>query len=552
MKKSLFAVLAIVGLVLSCDKDYNTIGSELVEGGNYNFSKREVTNIKAYSRPTGQVQSNNLPVNALGVYTHRVSPNEVSLSHFVTDLQLSSSAPNFGYDIDIQANDSVYIYIPYFYKSSETVTDAESNRTFVLDSIYGDLSSSIDLKIYHSDYYLRSFDANDPTIPQKYYSGVEDRSLVETNLQMQLNNSSNVAENTEFKFSADEIRIYESDGDGNFLDEDGNVTTNPSERVVKERLEPGVWINLDKTFFLNEVLNASATDLLNNSNFKEHLKGIYFQATQNSGEKGAMAVLDFSKGYINIQYHSKDENTAESELKKKSFKLNLRGNTVNFFENNFTISDGEEELYLKGGDGSMVFIDLFGPDLNTNGIADELEGLRNDEILINDAVLTFTINQSTVEGEEPIRIYVYDATNNTVILDYYDSTTFSNPKYNKFQFGGFLQVDETENGIKYSIRLTAHLNKIINSDDPDINKNVVLGVSLTDNINVASFRSLKNSVSIPVEVPVSTTQSFNTTPQSSIITPLGTRLYGANLLESDPNYGDRLKLEIYYTKPNAN
>lgn len=371
---------------------------------------------------------------------------------------------------------------------------------------------------------------------------------------MQLNNSSNVAENSEFKFSADEIRIYESDGDGNFLDEDGNVTTNPSERVVKERLEPGVWINLDKTFFLNEVLNASATDLLNNNNFKEHLKGIYFQVAQNTGEKGAMAVLDFSKGYINIQYHSKSEDTAESELKKKSFKLNLIGNTVNFFENNFTISDGEEELYLKGGDGSMVFIDLFGPDSNTDSddVADELQVLRDEKILINDAVLTFTINQSAVEGEEPIRIYVYDATNNTVILDYYDSTTFSNPKYNKFQFGGFLQVDETENGIKYSIRLTAHLNKIINSDDPDINKNVVLGVSLTDNINVASFRSLKNSVSIPVEVPVSTTQSFNTTPQSSIITPLGTRLYGANLLESDPNYGDRLKLEIYYTKPNAN
>lgn len=551
MKKSLVLVLAIIGLMVSCDKDYNTIGSEILGDGNYDFEKYLVEHIKAYSRPTGSVQSNNLPMNALGVYTDTNPEFGVSSAHFVTDLQLERSAPDFGYDIDIQSNDSVYIYIPYFYDSSEVDTDAEGNRTFnKLDSIYGDLDSSINLKIYHNDYYLRNYDAVDPTVPQKYYS--DEKGLIESNLGVQLNNSSNLSENDEFKFSSNEIRFYKSDGNGNFLDESGVVTTDPNEKVVKNRLEPGLWINLDKTFFLNEVLNASATDLLNNNNFKEHLKGIYFQVTQNTGEEGAMAMLDFSKGYINIQYHSKNEDTAESPLEKKSFKLLLRGNTVNFFDNNFTISstDNDEELYLRGGDGSIVFIDLFGPDSpsDDDDVADELQGLRDENILINDAILTFTIKQENIQGKEPTRIYVFDASNNTTIVDYtFDTSTLANSKYNKFQFGGFIKLDENDRGVKYSIRITSHINKIINGNDSETNKNIVLGVSLTDNINVPTLRYLKNTTNIPLDVPNGSIEDFEFVPQSSIITPLGTTLYGTQPSVDEEN---RVKLEIYYTKPN--
>jgi hypothetical protein len=35
----------------------------------------------------------------------------------------------------------------------------------------------------------------------------------------------------------------------------------------------------------------------------------------------------------------------------------------------------------------------------------------------------------------------------------------------------------------------------------------------------------------------------------SVVNPLGTILYGSNLPVTDPNYDKRLKLEIFYTKP---
>lgn len=545
MKNKFLLLVSILGLSVACDKDYNTIGSEIVGDGNYLLDKYEVQNLKAYSRPTGPVQTNNLPINALGVYEDPLFGT--STAHYVTDLQLERTAPDFGYDVEIQSVDSVYLYIPFFSRQTAVGAGIEPN-TFELDSIHGDVDSSIRLRVYHNNYYLSTIDPSNPTDNRKYYS--DEKNLIESNLGVQLNNSPNVSENEEFLFSKDEIIIYETDGNGNYVDADGNVTVVLDERVVKERMAPGIWLNLDKNFFLNNVLLTSSTNLINNNVFKEHLRGLYFQATKNSGEEGAMAMLDFTRGYVNIQYHSKDEDTADAELKKKAFKLNLRGTTANFFDNNFTISDGEENLYLKGANGSIVYLDIFGPDSpsDSDDVADELQQLRDGNILINNAQLTFTINRTNPLGKEPKRIYIFDATNNTPIFDYFfDGSVAANPKDNKFLLGGFIETDENGDGITYKIRLTSHINKIINNQDEDDRKNVVLGISLTDNINAPTMFSTLNSHTIPTEVPNGSSQEFSSVPQSSIITPLGTVLYG-----NHPNVApeNRIKLEIYYTQPN--
>ena len=39
-------------------------------------------------------------------------------------------------------------------------------------------------------------------------------------------------------------------------------------------------------------------------------------------------------------------------------------------------------------------------------------------------------------------------------------------------------------------------------------------------------------------------------PVSSVMSPLGTVLYGTNMPAGDPNVAKKLKLEIYFTKPN--
>jgi hypothetical protein len=39
-------------------------------------------------------------------------------------------------------------------------------------------------------------------------------------------------------------------------------------------------------------------------------------------------------------------------------------------------------------------------------------------------------------------------------------------------------------------------------------------------------------------------------PSMSVASPLGTVLWGSNIPVTSPNYDKRLRLEIFYTKPN--
>ena len=67
---------------------------------------------------------------------------------------------------------------------------------------------------------------------------------------------------------------------------------------------------------------------------------------------------------------------ANPEIDNKTYILNLNGKSVGFFENQSTLVQNPDNLYLRGGEGSMAIIDLFGPDNDNNGVADKLEELR--------------------------------------------------------------------------------------------------------------------------------------------------------------------------------
>ena len=67
-----------------------------------------------------------------------------------------------------------------------------------------------------------------------------------------------------------------------------------SVRVVKERLAPGIYLELNKEYFKKKkILQASSANLYNNNAFKEYFRGLYFQTEQISGVDPAMAMLNF-------------------------------------------------------------------------------------------------------------------------------------------------------------------------------------------------------------------------------------------------------------------
>ncbi len=595
MKNSLVKGIAfVVGLftLVSCDKDFNSMGSDLLDDNHFTLEKYEVQNLKAYSKATGPVQSNNLPINALGIYKDPYFGT--TKAQFVSQVELTTANPTIGYQPVI---DSVYLYVPYFSTLKSTTEAGE--RVYELDSVYGySETAKFKLHVYENGYFLRDFDpATDFESGQKYYSNEKPQIEAFKGTEL-LNNSTKVAQNEEFVFSNKEIFIYKTDGNGAYVDAAGAVLANQNDvtlRVIKERKLPGLWLDLKNSFFQQKILDAAVSGVLfNNNSFKNYLRGLLFEVQEITPDQGALAMLDFSTAEFKILYKAatlapttevpnptKTRRTLTLQMGYKSTG-SKKANSINFIEhtrsNNYqtklTASNevtGDDRLYLKGGNGSVAFIDVFGPDVkkavndvlvpepNGNGIPDELELLRIDlkqnNWLVNEANLVFYIDKAPMSDSkqiEPERIYIFDATNHKPIIDYYaDNSTGSNVKKNKGSFGGIIEretvadANGNKKGIKYKVRLTEYIRQLIKNENTDYDDNVRLGVAVIEDINSPSNAYLNpaNPITIgTIQVPF--------IPVSSVMSPLGTILYGTNIPAGDPNVAKKLKFEIYFTKPN--
>lgn len=543
-KGLLFAAIAFS--LVSCDKDFNTIGSNIVDEDYFNFDKAEYE-VVAYDSITGPVQTNNLELNTLGIYDN--GPFGTSAAHFVTQVELPTTNMDFGINHEV---DSVWIYVPYF--STETGTNSDGIKTYKLDNVYGG-DQQFRLKLYENGYYLGSYDQNDPLGIVRHFS--DEKSKVENNKRghdgmgnsilngMYLNDSGEQNENVKFWFNPEERVIYKTNGAGLYVDSSGDVLTdqgNISARVVAERFTPGIWLNLNKDFVKERILKAPSDKLVNTNVFKEYFRGLYFQVEAINPGQGAKAILDFSKGYVRIEYAADfdTDKNPETPLVRldKSVKLALSGNRINFFDTNYVLPSDNERLFLNGGNGSVTFINVFGEDGSDTGTTpDNLEEIRTKNWLINEANLTFYVDNvamSTVENE-PLRIYLYDAKNQKPIVDY-NADVMVNPidsKLNKIGYGGIIEKDASGKGIKYKIRITEYLKSCIKNAD---STNFKLGLVVTENINTSANAYLK---------PISGQQPKKAIPVTSIINPLGTILHSPTSTETEK----RLKLEIYYTKP---
>ena len=550
LKYMLFVMF--VAVFSSCDKDFNEIGSSIIGDDHYGLIKDDTNSLVAYNQNLGSVQSNNLPVNSLGYYNNPFFGK--TKASVVTQVELIGANPTFGTNPTVT---KVELSLPYY--STLTNTDATTgDHTYELDSIYG--SSKIKLSVYESKYYLRDLDAATGFEDvQKYYSGDGPNFDANKNPDRLNDDADSPSQNDAFFFSNEELKTYKT--------VDGTQT-------VDTRTAPGMRLNLRKSFFQDKIFNGStAGKLINNNVFKEYFRGLYFktEANSDSPDQGSLAMLDFKKGKITITYNvsvTATDGTITTE--EKTLILNLAGNTVNVFENDYSneyvtnitsginTAQGDSKLFLKGGAGSMAVISLFGetdirgfdtdgnPTSGPNGVSDELDDLRNpsngQKLLVNEANLIFSIDSASISGAyEPNRIYLYDLNNKRPIIDYYtDISLNSIPKFNKAIHGGIIEKATTGNkrGYQYKIRLTNHIRNLINKDST----NIRLGLVVTEAIATVTSAKLKT--------PTLTGIPVDRTPLSNVINPLGTVLFGNNIPVGDPNYAKRLKLEIFYTKPN--
>ncbi|OIQ29953.1 MAG: hypothetical protein BM564_04055 [Bacteroidetes bacterium MedPE-SWsnd-G2] len=526
MKKIKLALkyIVCVGVLTSfiaCDEDFSSIGTDIVGETNF-ITNDSLFDVTAYTYKLDPVQTNNLPVNQIGILDDPTYGKTTST--FVSQLNTTVLDPSFGDNVEL---DSVVMTVPYF---SRAVSSDEDGSTYELDSVFG--SGFVNLSIYESNYFLRDFDPNSEfDEAQKYFSNgsTSESDFIDPS----------VLEGTElafienFKPSQNAIELKDLDGEV-------TQTLAPALRLVLDRTEA------QKAYWQAKIIDKEGEPELSNlNNFRDYFRGIYFKVEPGTfGTEGNLTLINFGSSNANITvYYSKDDISGEEgDRTQSTYVMNFSGNRVNFFDNEFNFEipegnpvQGDEKLYLKGGEGSMAVIDLFETD--EDGYSEQVEELKLNNWLINEANLIFKVDQSIVQGEEPERIYVYDVKNQIPLIDYFaDAANADDPNTSRISHLGpieRLDDDPEGNGVRYKIKLTQHLINIIDNDST----NYQLGLAVSGNINIESNSVLQSIQTLD--------ENLNTVPSSSVISPRGTVLFGNNASEEN-----RVYLEIFYTEPN--
>ena len=540
-------VLALIFMNQSCENEFSEIGTDIVGTPGFEIKKKTYP-VTTYNKKITPFQSNGLAENLLGYYYDPVFG--ATTVNFVGQLTPASLTPNFGENTVL---DSVVLTIPY-----NSTVSTEDDTSYELDSLYGGTKSdSIKLSIFRNNYYLRAFDpSGDLDATQNYYSNgslAQGETIGASELEGQL-----LYYSDNYYPKANPIGLKEVNEETGELEVTSTIP--PSLRIplygsssentsVPDRFWEGLIFAKEE----DEVLSKT-------SSFYEYFRGLYFKVEPNVTENKNLAQLNFSSASSNVTlYYTYDQTTTvdgeENTTKVQGeYEMTFSGNRVNIFNNEFNTSilqtiedtstdaEGDDYLYLKGGEGSMAIIELFSDDENGTTKAEQLnefrdvdeEGVITTKRLINEAYLELFVETTLSNLDKPRRVYVYDIANNLPVADFFlDQTTEAASSDSKFTHLVPLTKETGADGVeeqKYKIRLTEHLNNIVMRDST----NFKLGLVVTSNAGAANTREFLSPTDVE-GVPIGT-----------VLTPKSIVLHGNN----SPDAAKSVKFNVYYTEPN--
>ncbi len=503
----LFAVVLFA--VIACEKDFEDIGVNLVDNNLFN-TKDTTFEIVANTRNVDSSRVDLLPRYTLGVYRD----NEFGLleSSIVTQVGLPASLSTLDFGLN-PVLDTVIFEIPYFAVNDEPFDDGKPN--FILDSVYGDINTKYELRVSELQTFLNTLDPEDPTKLKSYYS--DEEYLAKTTF---------FAIDTFTPNPLDTVLYVTRE----LLDDIDTLKREPLLPTLKVPFKR----DLIKTIFID---NPSGTEFESEENFVNYFRGLLIEAKEVSGG-GSMMTLDLNQAGFTIYYTNEiltDEEDVDlnndgdtddlqvpvktrqtaffplAALRAANYSRDYTGSVVETEINSPDLVLGKEKLYVQANGGSEIELDLF------SSLSDEqLEELRSQNWLINAAFIDFYVDSDFSDGEIPNRLYMYNADNNSILLDVVSEAR-------TFGIDGNVDRDDDGNAIKYQFLITDYISEILKAENPrELSKLAVKTYHSTDNIISALDTIVKDF-------------SWN---------PRGIVLKGNNL-PLDP---ERLRLRIYYTE----
>ena len=518
------AALVAIFYLNACADEINTVGVGLIDNNNFDNLLFDNTKLGVAQVNFEKVQTNNLPGYLLGVYNDDIYGQ--TTANVLTQLTLQQTNPDFGDNVQL---DSVVLSLPYF-SSVDDVTLPFDERAFSLDSTYG--NQPFKLSIIQSNFFLRRLDPNSGNgfeEEQRYFS--DSQAQIEASLS-----STTLLVDESFTPSSDQVTLVVRDDD----EDVANDTI---------RQSPNFRAQLPLDFFQNNIIDRQGDEvLLTNANFQNFIRGLYFKAEALTQE-GNMIYLNFEDANANITMYYKSDRQDEGDqdddgdfdeiiTESNTFQFTFNGIKVNTYSNPFEPSLQNDMIYLKGADARMAEIEVFNNQ-------DQLDSIRDLGWLINEANLTFFVNQQRADNgiKEPERLLIYDINNNIVLDDYslditlndsdpLNSRTIHLERLTREQNATGSTSDPSSRGRFYKVRVTDYINDIINNDS----LNTRLGLLVTSNINLFQ----------PIDAIKPNQEDACLFPSAGVVTPEGTVIHSFNSTDQ----AKKLKLQIFYTEPN--
>ena len=600
--KNIKYLLLIIIFITACNKDYNTIGINLITNKAFNTNVEEVpVFVKMKKIPPYVV--NQIQTFQLGTYKDNVFGNsEVT---YMSQLTLDDVSPVFGI---FKQNDEingiedniacipeeetlkdVFLDIPFFTNVDDDDNDGVINL-YDVDSTDPESDSDGDGL---SDIAEKQTGQN-PLNPDTDGDGILDGEDTESKnpdgnatvyeLDSLLGNST-----AKFKLKVNELDYYlrAYDPESNFeryqkyysnndiasnfsgtvlfddeieinskelvfwKEDDPETPDEDESEAIKERLTPRIRVSLDKDFFQKKIIdNEGSQDLANNENFKLFIKGLVIKAYDFSDP--LLMILNFDEAEVRLvygyqKYDKKDtpDDTSDDvvEESEETYKLNMAGYKINSFKNDPYPASIFTEVYDTINNPKSVYLK------GGEGVMAEIELFKNDDGI--DILEEIRAKQWLV-NEANLSMYIDKEmlSSNGGIIE--PSRLYLYDIKNKAPLIDYF-IDNSS-GPKEYMNKVVHGGLIeLDEDDKGLMYKIrisehIKNVIRKDSTNVKLGLVVSSDISSSMNIEVDKSDLMTFIPSSTAINPLGTVLIGPS--PSAENYSKRMRLNLYYTEVN--
>ncbi|MDG1830763.1 MAG: DUF4270 family protein [Flavobacteriaceae bacterium] len=598
-KKYLFL---FVIFITACNKDYNTIGINLINNKAFNTSVEEVpVFVKMKKIPPYVV--NQIQTFQLGKYNDNIYGNsEVT---YISQITMETVSPVFGI---FEQNDEingmedniacipeeetlkdVFLDIPFFTNIDDDDNDGVINL-YDVDSTDPESDSDGDGL---SDIAEKQTGQN-PLNPDTDGDGILDGEDTESKnpdgnatvyeLDSLMGNSA-----AKFKLKVNELNYYlrAYDPESNFekyqkyysnneiasnfsgtvlfddeieinskelvfwKEDDPETPDEDESEAIKERLTPRIRVSLDKDFFQKKIIdNEGSQDLANNDNFKLFIKGLVIKAYDFSDP--LLMILNFSEAEVRLvygyqKYDKKDtpDDTSDDvvEESEEQYKLKMEGYKINSFKNDPYPASIYTEVYDTINNPKSVYLK------GGEGVMAEIELFKNNDGI--DVLEEIRAKQWLV-NEANLSMYIDKemlSLNGGIIEP---SRLYLYDIENKAPVLDYFIDNST--GPKESENKVIHGGLIeLDEDDKGLMYKIrisehIKNIIRKDSTNVRLGLVVSSDISSSMNTEVEKSDLMTFIPSSSVINPLGTVLIGPS--PSAENYSKRMRLNLYYTEVN--